>query len=94
MPTAPAKGIPVTIGEPPVEAAVAPVASDARLDNWEAPLERAEEAAPETDARTEERADEREAATDEAADARDPDADEAAESSEERALEASPSMEL
>lgn len=58
MPAAPAKGIPVIIGEPPVEVEEAwpasELATDAReeatLERSEAPLDRAEEAAPVTDA--------------------------------------------
>jgi hypothetical protein len=58
MPAAPAKGMPVIIGEPPVEAAVAwlakelatDAAEEATLERSEATLERAEEAAPVTDA--------------------------------------------
>jgi len=57
MPAAPAKGMPVIIGEPPVEAVVAwPVielaadaAEERKLERSEAALERAEEAAPVTD---------------------------------------------
>jgi len=86
IPAAPAKGSPVIIGAPPVEAPV-PAARELAAD---AALERAAEPL----ARTEEAAWLRESWMEEASDASDLDADSAAELIEERRLETSPPAEV